>query len=126
MKEYKLSKLVIIVVTLLFLTSVHCVVLAIGGRLIGFLNLTIGRAHVCTPVTFRNLVCRLLLEKKNVHKPGRRLLVAASDGRGFVVEEDGVLAQTRAGKQVLNVSGKVDAAVCVPVDGDSVAVIGRI
>src|SRR6056300_1479199 len=24
----------------------------------------IGRAHVCTPVTFRNLVCRLLLEKK--------------------------------------------------------------
>src|SRR6056300_759913 len=64
MKEYKLSKLVIIVVTLLFLTSVHCVVLAIGGRLIGFLNLTIGRAHVCTPVTFRNLVCRLLLEKK--------------------------------------------------------------
>jgi len=60
-----------------------------------------------------------------VHKPGRRLLVAASDGRGFVVEEDGVLAQTRAGKQVLNVSGKVEAAVCVPADGDSVAVIGR-
>jgi len=60
-----------------------------------------------------------------VHKPGRRLLVAASDGRGFVVEEDGVLAQTRAGKQVLNVSGKVEAAVCVPAGGDSVAVIGR-
>ena len=32
------------------------------------------------------------------HQPGRRLLVAASDGRGFVVEEDGVLAQTRGGK----------------------------
>ncbi len=60
-----------------------------------------------------------------VHRPGRRLLVAASDGRGFVVEEDGVLAQTRAGKQVLNVSGKVEAATCVPVDGDSVAVIGE-
>src|SRR5210317_1581804 len=29
------------------------------------LSLEIGRAHVCTPVTFRNLVCRLLLEKKN-------------------------------------------------------------
>src|SRR3546814_6217355 len=25
----------------------------------------IGRAHVCTPVTNANLVCRLLLEKKN-------------------------------------------------------------
>ncbi len=60
-----------------------------------------------------------------VHRPGRRLLVAASDGRGFVVEEDGVLAQTRAGRQVLNVSGKVEAAACVPVDGDSVAVIGE-
>jgi len=60
-----------------------------------------------------------------VHKPGRRLLVAASDGRGFIVEEDAVVAQTRAGKQVLNVSGKVEAAVCVPADGDSVAVIGE-
>ena len=38
-----------------------------------------------------------------VHKPGRKLLVAADDGRGFVVPEDEVVAQTRAGKQVLNV-----------------------
>ena len=60
-----------------------------------------------------------------VHKPGRKLLVAASDGRGFVVEEDAVLAQTRAGRQVLNVSGKVEAVLCVPADGDSVAVIGE-
>jgi topoisomerase-4 subunit A len=60
-----------------------------------------------------------------VHRPGRKLLVAASDGRGFVVEEDGVLAQTRAGRQVLNVSGKVEAVLCVPAEGDSVAVIGR-
>src|SRR3546814_7665656 len=27
----------------------------------------IGRAHVCTPVTNAHLVCRLLLEKKNLH-----------------------------------------------------------
>jgi topoisomerase-4 subunit A len=60
-----------------------------------------------------------------VHRPGRRLLVAASDGRGFVVEEDGVLAQTRAGRQVLNVSGKAEAVLCVPAEGDSLAVIGQ-
>src|SRR3546814_4814739 len=29
--------------------------------------LQIGRAHVCTPVTNAQLVCRLLLEKKNRH-----------------------------------------------------------
>src|SRR3546814_1118572 len=28
----------------------------------------IGRAHVCTPVTNAHLVCRLLLEQKNVPK----------------------------------------------------------
>jgi len=60
-----------------------------------------------------------------VHKAGRKLLVAAADGRGFLVEEDGVLAQTRAGKQVLNVSDKSPAALCIAADGDSVAVIGR-
>jgi topoisomerase-4 subunit A len=60
-----------------------------------------------------------------VHKPGRKLLVAAHDGRGFIVEENGVIAQTRAGKQVLNVSDKSPALLCVQARGDSVAVIGR-
>ena len=59
-----------------------------------------------------------------VHRPGRKLLVAASDGRGFVVPEDEVVAQTRTGKQVLNVKGDIEAAVCRVVDGDHVAVVG--
>jgi topoisomerase-4 subunit A len=59
-----------------------------------------------------------------VHRPGRKLLVAASDGRGFVVPEDEVAAQTRTGKQVLNVRGDVEAAVCRVVAGDHVAVVG--
>jgi topoisomerase-4 subunit A len=58
-----------------------------------------------------------------VHEPGRKLLVASSSGHGFIVPEDEVLAQTRKGKQVLNLNG-AEAAVCAPVDGDSVAVIG--
>ncbi len=60
-----------------------------------------------------------------VHQAERRLLVASTDGRGFVVPEDQVVAQTRSGKQVLNVSGDVEARVCSPVEGDSVAVIGE-
>jgi topoisomerase-4 subunit A len=60
-----------------------------------------------------------------VHAPGRKLIVASSDGRGYVVVEDGVVAQTRGGKQVLNVKGDVEAAACVPLAGDSVAVVGE-
>ncbi len=59
-----------------------------------------------------------------VHSPERKIFVASSDGRGFVVPEEAVVAQTRGGKQVLNVSGKTRAVVCTPAMGDSVAVIG--
>jgi len=38
-----------------------------------------------------------------LHKPGRKLLLASSAGDGFVVAEDEVIAQTRSGKQALNV-----------------------
>ena len=60
-----------------------------------------------------------------VHRPGGKLLVAAHDGRGFVVAEDQTLAQTRQGRQVLNVATGVEAAACAPADGDTVAVIGE-
>ncbi len=59
-----------------------------------------------------------------VHEPGRKLLVASTSGHGFIVPEDEVLAQTRKGKQVLNVTAGAEAAVCAAVEGDSVAVIG--
>ena len=60
-----------------------------------------------------------------IHKPGRKLLVASGAGDGFVVPEDDVIAQTRGGKQVLNVKADVRATVCKPVTGDSVAVVGE-
>ena len=60
-----------------------------------------------------------------IHKPGRKLLLASSAGDGFVVAEDDVLAQTRSGKQVLNVRGDVRAKVCKPVTGDHVAAVGE-
>ncbi len=60
-----------------------------------------------------------------VRRAGRKLVVAASDGRGFVVPEDEVLAQTRAGKQVLNVAAPVMARAVTPAEGDTVAAIGE-
>ena len=59
-----------------------------------------------------------------IHRPGGRLLVASSEGDGFVVPEDDVIAQTRAGKQVLNVKDGV-AKVVRPVSGDHVAVVSE-
>jgi topoisomerase-4 subunit A len=59
-----------------------------------------------------------------VHRPGARLLVASSGGDGFVVPADEALAQTRAGKQVLNLGPGAVARVCRPVEGDHVAVAG--
>ncbi|MCG8558317.1 MAG: DNA topoisomerase IV subunit A [Hyphomicrobiales bacterium] len=59
-----------------------------------------------------------------VNTPGRKLLVAATSGHGFVVGEDDVVAMTRKGKQVLNVSPPFEAAVCTPAQGDMVAVVG--
>jgi topoisomerase-4 subunit A len=50
--------------------------------------------------------------------------VASRQGYGFVVPEDECLANTRKGKQVLNVSGSEEAKLIVPVEGEMVAIIG--
>lgn len=62
-----------------------------------------------------------------IHKPGTKLLVVASDGRGFVVPSDDIVAQTRSGKQVLVLGEGGEAALCVPVPptADMVATIGE-
>ncbi|MCH2069515.1 DNA topoisomerase IV subunit A [Shimia sp.] len=60
-----------------------------------------------------------------VHKPDRKLLVASSAGDGFVVPEKDVIAQTRTGKQVLNVKDDIRAMICKPVSGDHVAVVSK-
>ena len=52
-----------------------------------------------------------------VHRSGARLLVASADGRGFVVPEDEVVAQTKGGRQVLNLGQGMEAAVCTPLAG---------
>jgi topoisomerase IV subunit A len=56
---------------------------------------------------------------------GRKLLGASSQGRGFVVPEDECLANTRKGKQVLNVTPPDAARAITVVDGEQVAAIGE-
>lgn len=55
-----------------------------------------------------------------------KMIVASTDGRGFIVASNMVLAQTKSGKQVLNVSGKNEGAICryVHEGDDHVAIIG--
>ncbi len=60
-----------------------------------------------------------------IHDPKRKLVVASHDGRGFVVPEGEIVAQTRAGRQVLNLAEGVEAAACAPAEGDTVAVVGE-
>ena len=62
-----------------------------------------------------------------LHRPGARLLVASSAGDGFVVSESDVVAQTRSGKQVLNVKAPAKAIVCAPIAAgdDHVACVGE-
>ena len=54
----------------------------------------------------------------------RQLLLASDVGKGFLVDEKDVVAQTRTGKQVLQVPQGSKAVVCTPADGDYVAAIG--
>ena len=55
---------------------------------------------------------------------GQRMLVAASTGHGLVVPTEAALAQTRSGKQVLNISGTARAVACCIAEGDMVATVG--
>jgi topoisomerase-4 subunit A len=57
-----------------------------------------------------------------VHTEGVKWLLASTDGKGFVVKGEELLAEKRTGKQVLLVEAGKEACVCAPVEGDSVAV----
>jgi topoisomerase IV subunit A len=60
-----------------------------------------------------------------IFRPGEKLLLASDAGDGFVVPAEELVAQTKAGKAVLTVREGGKAAVCTPVRGDSVAVVGE-
>ena len=59
------------------------------------------------------------------YAPGAKMLVAASDGRGFIAPQDEMLGGTRKGKALLGVEKPARAAIITPAEGDHVAVIGE-
>ncbi|MEM1371866.1 MAG: DNA topoisomerase IV subunit A [Pseudomonadota bacterium] len=60
-----------------------------------------------------------------VHDAERKLVVVSSGGYGFIVAERDVIASTRKGKQVLNVSEPDEACAVTSVDGDMIATVGE-
>jgi topoisomerase-4 subunit A len=62
-----------------------------------------------------------------VARPGMKLLIASSDGKGFVTGGDATLAETRKGKQLVNVrpGARVAVVKAVPPNADAVAVVGE-
>jgi topoisomerase IV subunit A len=59
------------------------------------------------------------------YKPGVKLLFASQDGRGFIAPTDEIVANTRKGKQVLNLDDGQRCVFALPVAGDHLAVIGE-
>jgi topoisomerase-4 subunit A len=62
-----------------------------------------------------------------VVKPAAKLLMASSDGRGFVTSGEATLAETRKGKQLVNLRPGAAVSVIreIPKGADAVAVIGE-
>ena len=59
-----------------------------------------------------------------VWREGVKHLVASDSGRGFIVAAGDLVAEKRTGKTVMNLKPGERVLLCVPADGDHVAVIG--
>jgi topoisomerase IV subunit A len=108
-------------------TTDKILVFTTGGKFytIGADRLPGGRGHG-EPI-------RLIVDMENdqdivtafVHVPGRKLLLVSHEGNGFVVPEAEVVANTRKGKQVMNVKSPDEAKRCVVLAGDHLAIVGE-
>jgi topoisomerase-4 subunit A len=108
-------------------TTDKVIVFTTGGKFytIGADRLPGGRGHG-EPI-------RIIVDMENdqdivtafVHDPKRKLLLASHEGYGFMVQEEEVAANTRKGKQVMNVKSPDEAARLTFVDGDHVAIVGE-
>jgi topoisomerase IV subunit A len=108
-------------------TTSKCLVFATNGRFytLEAAKLPGGRGHGEPIRLFTDLEQESDLVAVFRHQGGRRFLVASAHGRGFVVPEDECLANTRKGKQVLNVTPPDAARAIAVVEGELVASIGQ-
>ena len=108
-------------------TTDKIVILTTGGKAytVGADKLPGGRGH--------GEPLRLMVDMENdqdvltafVHDPQRKLILSSAAGNGFIVQEAEMVANTRKGKQIMNVSMPDEAKLAVPVKGDHVAVVGE-
>src|SRR5215468_6673685 len=108
-------------------TTSKCLVFATNGRFytLDCSKLPGGRGHGEPMRLFIDLEQEHDLVAAFRYEGGRKFLIASAQGRGFVVAEDECLANTRKGKQVLNVKAPDAARALAVVDGDLVASIGE-
>jgi topoisomerase IV subunit A len=108
-------------------TTSKCLVFASNGRFytLDAAKLPGGRGHGEPIRLFVDLEQDADLVSVFRHQGGRKFLLGSSQGRGFVVPEDECLANTRKGKQVLNVAPPDAARAIAVVEGELVASIGE-
>jgi len=107
-------------------TTSKCLVFATNGRFytLDAAKLPGGRGHGEPIRLFVDLEQEADVVAVFRHQGGRKFLVASTEGRGFVVPEDECLANTRKGKQVLNVAMPDEARAIAVAEGELVAAIG--
>ncbi|AQX21420.1 DNA topoisomerase IV subunit A [Bartonella sp. CDC_skunk] len=108
-------------------TTDKIIVISTGGKFFTISTNTLpgGRGHG-EPI-------RILVDMNNEHDiltafvhnvQGKRLLIS-SYGNGFIVSETDIIANTRKGKQVMNVKSLDSLKLCIPVEGDYIAIVGE-
>lgn len=108
-------------------TTDKIVVVTTGGKFftIGANTLPGGRGHG-EPI-------RIMVDMDNdqdiltafVHDAGAKLLLSSHEGYGFMINESEVIANTRKGKQIMNVKQPDEMKICQRVSGDTIAVVGE-
>jgi topoisomerase-4 subunit A len=108
-------------------TTSRCLIFATNGRFytIEAAKLPGGRGHGEPVRLFIDLEQEADLVSVFPAAGGRKFLVASREGRGFIVPEDECIANTRKGKQILNVTMPDEARAVSLVDGEMVAAIGE-
>lgn len=106
-------------------TTDNILVCSSGGKFFTILadNIARGKGH--------GESIKLMVEIENhdvvnilAYKKEQKLLLASNNGKGFLVLSDDLLASTKSGKQVLNITKDNKCIVCAVVEGDMVAVVG--
>jgi topoisomerase-4 subunit A len=108
-------------------TTSKCLVLATNGRFytLEAAKLPGGRGHGEPIRLFIDLEQEADLVRVFCYQGVRKLLLASAQGRGFVVVEHECVANTRKGKQVLNVAPPDGARAVAAIEGELVAAIGE-